>query len=154
LVAEAGRVFRLRVATPFVTVTGLPSAVVPLKNVTVPDGKLAPVLVDVMFAVSTTFCPKTGLLGENVTVVVVVASPTVTVVAGESLEVNVLSPEYWAVIELAPVGRARGARLPTPLVRVAVPSDVVPLKNVTVPVGVPVSGLTGATVAVSVTSSP
>ena len=69
------------------------------------------------------------MLGENVTVVVVAASPTVTVVDAEVLDVKVLLPEYCAVIELAPVGSARGARLATPFVRVAVPSEVVPLKN-------------------------
>ncbi len=58
---------------------------------------------------------------------VVVANATVTVVTEEVLDVNALSPRYWAVIELAPIGRAMGARLATPFVRLAEPSEVVPL---------------------------
>ena len=40
------------------------------------------------------------------------------------------------------------------LSKVPVPSEVVPLKNWTVPVGVPVPGLAAVTVAVSVTDAP
>jgi hypothetical protein len=83
----------VNVATPLVIVL-VPNVVVPLKNVTVPVGDADPVVVGVMVAVKVTLCPKTGALGVNVTVVVVVALLTVTVVTGEVLDVNVLSPEY------------------------------------------------------------
>ncbi len=47
------------------------------------------------------------------------------------------------------------ASVATPLLfSVPVPREVVPLKNVTVPVGVPTPGLTTATVAVNVTLWP
>ncbi len=55
------------------------------------------------------------------------------------------------MIELAPSASALVAMLPEPLVSVAVPSEVAPLKNWTVPVGVPAPGLTACTVAVRVT---
>ena len=42
----------------------------------------------------------------------------------------------------------------TPSARFPVPSEVVPLKNWTVPVGVPEAGLTALTVAVRVTFCP
>ncbi len=53
-----------------------------------------------------------------------------------------------------PTGSAVVVKLPTPSARLAVPSWLVPLKKVMVPVGVPEPGLMGATVAVSVTASP
>jgi hypothetical protein len=145
------RVVVSSVATPLVSVP-VPNVVEPLRKVTEPVGETDPVVVAVMVAVKVTLCPKTGALGENVSVVVVIAFPTVTVVTGEVLDVNVESPEYWAVIELAPIARAVGGSEATPSVSVAVPSEVVPLKNWTVPVGVP--EVIAATVAVSVTSCP
>jgi hypothetical protein len=84
-----------------------------------------------------------------VTVVVLNACVTGTVTAGAMLDVKLLSPEYTAVIELLATGRVVVSRVATPLVSVSVPSDVVPLKNWTVPVGVPVP--VGATVAVKAT---
>ena len=66
-----------------------------------------------------------------------------------------VSPSYTAVNELAPEGSAEVARTATPVEsRVPAPSDVVPLKNSTEPVGIAVLGLTGVTVAVNVTDSP
>jgi hypothetical protein len=142
-----------RMATPADSVA-VPREVLPLKNVTVPDGVAGPVLAGVMVAVSVTLCPKDGVPGEAETVVVVVTFATVIVTAGDVLDVKVLSPEYTAVTALAPVARASGASEPEPPESVAVPSKVVPSKNETVPLGVPVSGLTGATVADNVTSLP
>ena len=80
----------VRVATPLVSVP-VPSVVEPFKNVTVPVGDADPVVVGVMVAVKVTLCPKTGAVGVKVTVVVVVAFTTVTVVTGEVLDVNVLN---------------------------------------------------------------
>ena len=46
------------------------------------------------------------------------------------------------MIEFAPAARLElGGRVATPLLRFAVPIDVVPFKNSTVPVGVPDPGL-------------
>jgi hypothetical protein len=59
------------------------------------------------------------------------------------------------VIAFVPTGRAVDVVLAVPLLRsVAVPNELVPLKNCTVPVGVPEPGLTAITVAVSVTDAP
>ena len=88
-----GRVVVSSVATPLVSVP-VPNVVEPLRKVTEPVGETDPVVVAVMVAVKVTLCPKTGALGLNVSVVVVFAFPTVTVVAGDVLDVNVLSPEY------------------------------------------------------------
>ena len=85
---------------------------------------------------------------------VVDACVTGTVTAGEVLEVNVESPEYTAVIELVGTVSDVVSSVATPFVIVSVPSEVVPLKNWTVPVGVPAPDVTGATVAVNVTSCP
>src|SRR3954465_2827095 len=62
---------------------------------------------------------------------------------------------YWAVIEFAPVTLiAVVRRVATPLLSEEVPSEVVPLKNWTCPVGVPTPLLAPATVAVSDTDWP
>jgi hypothetical protein len=59
------------------------------------------------------------------------------------------------VSEFAPEGRVDVIRTAVPVEsRVSVPSDVVPLKNSTEPVGVPCPELSAATVAVSVTVCP
>ena len=55
------------------------------------------------------------------------------------------------MIELSPVERAAVVKEATPPDRVAVPSEVGPFRNSTVPVGVPAPGLTGVIVAVKVT---
>ena len=69
-------------------------------------------------------------------VVAVEAWPTVSTVALEVWPLKLVSPEYCSVIELAPIRQCLVVTLPEPLVSVAVPSEVVPLKNWTVPVGV------------------
>jgi hypothetical protein len=58
------------------------------------------------------------------------------------------------VIELAPAVRIDVVIVATPPTSSAVPSDVVPLKNCTVSLGVPVPGLTALTVAVRITFCP
>src|SRR6185437_5976193 len=67
---------------------------------------------------------------------------------------NVLSPWYWAVTELSPNASAVEVVVATPLLSVPEPRNVVPLKNLTVPVGVPVPPAPWATVADSVTGWP
>jgi hypothetical protein len=152
--APAVRAVVARVATPSVSVWGVPSEVVPLKNWTVPVGVPAPGLTGATVAVNVTLCPTTGEVGKTVTAAVVVALATVTVSAVEVLVVKFGSPEYFAVIELAPIGKVVVARDADPRESGSVPSTVAPFKNSTVPVGVPAPGLTGATLAVNVTLWP
>ena len=65
-----------------------------------------------------------------------VAGLTVWVTAADVLAVKLESPEYCAVIVLAPTGSAVVASEALPLASsVAVPSVVEPSRNVTVPVG-------------------
>jgi hypothetical protein len=148
-----GNAVVVNVATSFATVP-LPIMVVPLKKFTVPEGATGPVLAGVIVAVKVTDVPKAGELGVKVRAVDVAISVTVTGTADDVLDVKLLSPEYCAVIELVATGNVVVENVATPLASVPVPSNVVPLKNSTVPVGVPVSGLTGATVAVKVTFVP
>ena len=115
----------------------MPSDVDPFMNWTVPVGVPVPGLTAITLAVIVTVCPKTGELGVDVTFAVVDACPTVSVVAVEVWPVKFVSPEYCTVIEFAPSASVLVAMLPVPLARVAVPSEVVPLKNWTVPVGCP-----------------
>jgi hypothetical protein len=67
-----------------------------------------------------------------------------------------VSPEYDTVIELEPTLTAEVVVLAVPLLSnvTGCPIAVVPLKNVTVPVGVPVPGLAAVTVAFRVTDAP
>ena len=58
------------------------------------------------------------------------------------------------MIESVPAGRVVVVRVATPSDRVSVPIWVEPLEKMTVPVGLPEPGLTGETVAVSVTGWP
>src|SRR5262249_7684352 len=67
---------------------------------------------------------------------------------------KLVSPSYLAVIELAPSINIVVGSVATPELTLAMPSNVVPLKNSTVPVGVPAPGLTGAIAAVIVTVWP
>jgi hypothetical protein len=79
----------------------------------------------------------------------------VTVCAGEVLVMKLVSPSYLAVIAFEPTGRVVVVSAAVPaLPSVAVPSEVVPLKNSTVPVGVPVPGLVAVTVAVREIEAP
>lgn len=65
------------------------------------------------------------------------------------------SPPYAAVIECVPTASVAVVKEACPrLLRVPVPRVVTPSKKVTVPVGVPDPGLTGATVALKVTVLP
>ena len=78
----------------------------------------------------------------------------ITTVPVELLPEKSVAPEYTVEIVSLPTGRLEVVTLATPFVMVPVPSDVDPLMNVTVPVGVPVPGLTTTTVALIVTDWP
>ena len=62
-------------------------------------------------------------------VVDVGVAATVIETAGEVLAMKLASPEYWPVIELSPVASSVVVSVATPPEIVAVPSEVVPLKN-------------------------
>jgi hypothetical protein len=130
-----------------------PSEVDPFMNWTVPDGVPAPGLTGSTVAVRVTPCPKTGVVVDGVSVVVVVAFATATVTAGDVLPVKFESPKYWAVIELLATGRLVTFRVKLPFVSGSMPREAVPLKNWTEPVGVgdPVGPVT---VALSATDWP
>jgi hypothetical protein len=110
----------------------------------------------VTVAVKVTDWPKTEGFVEEVRVVVV-AMPEgliMTETALDVLPVKLGAPEYSAVNESIPTGSVVVVRIAVLPLRLAVPTDVVPLKNCTVPVGVPAPGATTAMVAVSVTVWP
>ncbi len=132
----------------------VPIWVDPFMNVTVPVGVPPPGLTALTLALTVMLWPKTGAVGVKLTVVAVDAWLTVIVEGDVVWPLKSVSPEYCTVIELAPSGNAVVEMLPLPLVRVADPSRVVPLKNFTVPVGVPAPGKTAATVAARATLCP
>jgi hypothetical protein len=148
-----GNVVVVNVATSFETVP-VPIMVEPLKNSTVPVGAEVAVLAGMIVAVNVTEALKTGGVPcVKVRLVVVEIWVTGTVTAADVLEVNVLSPEYCAVIALEPGNKVVVENVATPLAIVPVPNRVVPRKKSTEPVGVAVP-LTAATVAVRVTLCP
>jgi hypothetical protein len=66
-----------------------------------------------------------------------------------------VSPPYAPVIECVPTESVLVLKVATPeALSVPVPRVVVPSRNETVPVGVPVPGATAATVAVNITDAP
>ena len=126
----------------------VPRLVDPSINVTVPVG--APLVAGVTVAVSTTVPPKVEFAGAAPTVVVVPAWVTFTFtgIAVESDAPKLVPPPYDATMALFPTGSVVVANVATPdAFKVAVPITVVPLENVTVPVGtaVPDAGCTVAT---------
>jgi hypothetical protein len=71
------------------------------------------------------------------------------------LAAKFVSPPYCAVSEWVPAVSEEVANVAAPLLFTEIaPSVVVPFEKVTVPVGVPVPGAIGVTVAVSVTVAP
>lgn len=111
-----------------------------------------PLTADETCAVKFTDCP----IGEGseleASMVTVAAAPTVCANAAEVLLRKCESPLYFAVIECEPAISAVDwvLKVATPPDRLALPSEVLPSKKVTLPVGVPLYA--GATVAVKVTT--
>jgi hypothetical protein len=95
--------------------------------------------------------PTAEGLALEASVVVVAAGLTVCARVDEVLARKLESPLYFAEIECEPGSSEVAAveRDATPPERVALPSEVLPTKNVTLPVGVP--EYAGDTVAVNVT---
>jgi hypothetical protein len=120
-------------------------------NDTFPVGGISGEVSDVMLAVNLTVWPNTEGFIEEVTVVKVVAFCTVWSTVLEDDEVKFESPLYVAVTECVPASKFRVAYEACPLLtgRVTVGPPVI--VNVTIPVGVPPPGATGATVAVKIT---
>jgi hypothetical protein len=140
-------------AMPLLLTAPVPILVVPLKKSTVPPGVPAPGLTAVTVAVKVTDWLDVEGLADEVIAVFVVALATVTLPAADVLEMNVASPWYCAVIGSVPTGNAEVDKMATPLLfNVPDPSRIEPLKNLTVPVGVPVAVV--VTVAVSATGWP
>ena len=106
------------------------------------------VAVNVMF-------PPTGADAELVASAIVgVALPT-TWLTGLLVDgSNAVLPAYEAVIECVPGVSADVVTVPTPAVSVTLPIAVAPSRNWIVPVGLPVAGACGETVAVNVTAAP
>ncbi|HKF49957.1 MAG TPA: hypothetical protein VKB38_21520 [Terracidiphilus sp.] len=124
----------------------VPSDVDPSRNVTVPVAAEGETV-----AVSVTLVPVVVDVEEDVSAVVVDVNDDVTVMltALDVLVAKVVDPPYTAVIECVPAVENEVASVAFPELSVPVPSDVVPSRNVTVPVAAE-----GETVAVSVTLVP
>jgi hypothetical protein len=137
----------LKVAMPPLRVA-VPNTVVRFWNVTVPVG--VP-LAELTVAVNVTAWPDVEGLGEEVSVVVLAIFFTTWLKFGEVLVAKVASPLYTALIKYEPAASAEVVKVAVPPLIGAVPSTVVDLRNVIVPVGVP---LEDVTVAVKVTDWP
>src|SRR6516165_1775716 len=125
----------------------VPITVVPSRKLTVPVGAKKPGVTAVTVAVNTTKLPAAEGFGELVKLVFVSALLTVCViVVGLSGGANMVSPLYVAVIMCGPAGRFDTVIVAIRPLSVPVPKIVLPSRNVTVPLGVPVPE-TGATVA-------
>lgn len=115
-------------------------------NVTVPT---IAAVGDVTVAVNVTDWPCKDGFSEDLIAVLVDALLTVWLRGVDVLLADVAHPLYTAVSESVPAGRFFLVSVATPLLRVAVPIEVVPFLNVTEPVG---TGPTDVTVPVRTTA--
>ena len=120
----------------------------PSTNVTVPVG--VPLADGCTAAVKVMDSPKAAGLRLEATVVAVVARVTVCVRGTDMLAEKLLSPLYFAVMECEPTDKLDSESCAALVETEAVPKEVVPSKNVTVPVAVPLAF--GCTVAVNTTA--
>lgn len=88
----------VKVAIPLARIP-LPIDVLPSLNVTLPVGVPAP---EATVAVNVTVCPKIDGLGSDVRAVVVLEALTICVSELDTLELKLLLPSYWAVMECVP----------------------------------------------------
>ena len=147
----------VKVATPLAFTVPVPRVAVPSMKLTVPVGTPEPGATGATVAVKVTDCPKAVAFEDELSVVVVLAWLTVCVkgLLLLSLAVKFVSPGYDAVIVWLPTPKAEVVKVATPLAfTVPVPRVAVPSMKLTVPVGTPAPGATGATVAVKVTDCP
>lgn len=142
----------LNVACPFAPSVPVPICVVPSRKATLPVG-IALAALDTV-AVNVTCCPTVAVAAEDTTPVEVAACWIVSLSAvGDMLPVKFVSPEYFPVIEWIPADSDEVMNAACPFTFSApVPICMLPSKNCTVPVGVPVVEL--ETVAVNVTDCP
>jgi hypothetical protein len=103
-------------------------------------------------AVNVTGCANAAGLALEEMSVVVVAGLTVSVSAVDVLAAKFASPLYFAVKLSAPTGSVETFSCARLFDTVTVPSEVPPLKNVTIPVAVPLPG--GWTVATNAKDCP
>lgn len=115
----------------FVRLT-VPRSVVPSENETLPPA--VPPKAGCTEAVKVTTCPTGAGLALEETVVVVVAGFTTSDNALDVLPARFEFPLYTAVIECVPASKDDTANCAALLETVAVPTNVEPSKNVTVPV--------------------
>src|SRR5206468_1235121 len=134
--------------------SAVPREVTPSKNSTVPAGEPAPGALTDTVAVSVVDCANTVGFGALVRDVAVAAWFTGCECEADVLPVKLALPEYTAVSECAPSPSAAVLRTADPAETAAIPSDVAPSKNSTVPEGEPAPGALTATVAVSATLWP
>src|SRR5215813_13649553 len=97
-------------------------------------------------------CPKTLVTGTAS--VIRLGYTTCWLTVADVLLVKRASQLNEAVILWLPNGSPDVVKRATPLVRLTVPSVAAPLRNVTVPAGVPEPGAATLTVAVKVTAAP
>ncbi len=111
-----------------------------------------PLTADETCAVKLTDFPIGDGFALEASVVTVAAGPTVCTKAGEMLVRKWESPLYFAVIECEPATSAVAwvLKAATPPDRLALPSEVLPSKKVTLPVGAPLYA--GVTVAMMATT--
>jgi hypothetical protein len=130
----------------------VPKVEAPSRNVTVPVG--VPVNCGDTAAENDTICLNTDGFSELDSIIETLPNVTVCVSGVAVLELKLVSPEYKAVMEWLPADNVAVETVAVPVPdRLAVPSVIVPpSRNVTVPVGVPLTW--GVTVAVNATVCP
>jgi hypothetical protein len=149
--APTVRVDVVKVATSLPFRVPLPRVVVPSRKVSVPVG--VPEVLDVIVAVNVTRAPLDAEAAELTNTALVAANAMVSVTAAEVLLAKFALPAYLQVTECAPTVSVEIVKVALPpLLRVPMPSVVVPSRKLTVPVGVPL--LPDVTVAVNVTDIP
>jgi len=134
---------------------GAPICVVPSRIVTLPVGAPEP-LCGATEMLSVSVWPTVSCVADALTdvVVVIFAGRETTTVATDDMDPAKLeSPEYDAVMLCEPAASVEVENVAAPLFTVAVPSEVVPSLNVTVPVGLPLPDC-AVTVAVNCTLCP
>ena len=102
-------------------------------------------------AVNITDCPKADGFFDEPNVTVLVALPITSLSFGDVLAENTALPSYLAVMESVPTASVVAVKLAAPPDSVAEPSMMLPLLNVTLPLGVPADE---DTVAVNTTGAP
>jgi hypothetical protein len=141
----------LNVACAFALSEPLPIWVVPSRKFTLPVG--VPLAALETMAVKVTCCPAVTITAEEVSAVEVAAWTVSLTAVYEVLPVKFVSPKYFAVIEWIPSDKDEVLKAACPdAFSVPVPICMLPSKNCTMPVGVPVVEL--ETVAVNVTDCP